>query len=229
MPGLSRRRTDEHCHSRVRTVISQHDRFPAGGTHVRNRSPASHRPRPDGHRHRGWPARARPVAVVRHPPGRCGPPGHPAHGAGRRPDERLTPLRPHRQQSQQRAHERHVHGCDLPCDESAGPPDAFEATVLLSGGVALAPELPDIAPALDDNPDFNEAAGPFGSGPGWDCTAFGSPFRRAALLQVHLACNEKKLSPRVQLTANPGLLGTITMQPTGVGVETFTFTTDRAA
>jgi hypothetical protein len=77
--------------------------------------------------------------------------------------------------------------CNLPPDSSVSlptgtsfsvavciedPPSAlgsFALDVIYDDTVIVAPEVADVAPALDDNPDANQAA----LGTGWDCTGFG--------------------------------------------------------
>ena len=55
-------------------------------------------------------------------------------------------------------------------------PSGFQVQVLYDGNLSQAPEVPDVAPALDDNPDANAGGTTFGAqslGANWDCTAFG--------------------------------------------------------
>ena len=57
---------------------------------------------------------------------------------------------------------------------SLGTPDAWEADVLWSRLGAAALEVPDQPPsALDDNPDFNNSAPPYGFGNAWSCPSVG--------------------------------------------------------
>jgi hypothetical protein len=83
--------------------------------------------------------------------------------------------------------------CDLPEDSSLSLPGgtsfsvavcledppfalmAFAFEVVYDDTVILAPEVADVAPALDDNPDANQAA----LGGGWDCSAAGFAYPTA--------------------------------------------------
>lgn len=113
--------------------------------------------------------------------------------------------------------------------DSAGAPDAFEARLVWSGGVATAPEVADTAPALDDNPNANNGAGPNGLGTSWDCTGFGLAFPKgndpatAGVNDAYIVCNDTTFGSNSVLTANPGLLATLTMNASGAGTMSFTF------
>jgi len=115
--------------------------------------------------------------------------------------------------------------------DSQGAPDGFEARVIWSGGAANAPEVADVGGALDDNPNFNQAPGPLGSGPDWSCSGFGLSFPTAddptthGTTDAHIVCYEKTFSAGA-LTAEPGLLATLTMAAKGGGTETFTLSND---
>jgi len=111
---------------------------------------------------------------------------------------------------------------------SQGSPDAFEAVVEWSGGVALAPEVADAGDALDDNPDFNDSTPPLGFGTDWNCTGLGFAYPIAddpqtpEVTEAHVVCNSKNFNAG-ELTAEPGLLATLTLQAGGTGFETFEF------
>jgi len=56
------------------------------------------------------------------------------------------------------------------------PPSAFLARVVYDGQLNVAPEVPDLLPCLDDNPDANAGATTFSSpnlGERWDCSGMG--------------------------------------------------------
>ena len=111
---------------------------------------------------------------------------------------------------------------------SFGAPDALEAADQWDGGVATAPEIADIGDALDDNPDFNQAARPAGFGSELGCNAFGFTYPHANPSPAHIVCNNKNFTAG-ELTAEPGLLATFTLEATGTGVETFELTGDGSA
>jgi hypothetical protein len=106
---------------------------------------------------------------------------------------------------------------------SDGAPDAFDALVNWTGGVASAPEIANAAPALDDNPDANQGPGPNSLGTMWDCTGFGLLFPSGGASSARLVCNDTTFGSNSLLTANPGLLGTITLDASGAGTTTFSF------
>ena len=119
-------------------------------------------------------------------------------------------------------------------DDNAGAVRSFEARLIYAGGFAFAPEIQDLTPGLDDNPDFNQAPGPNGNGPAWDCTALGFFFphgddpQTTPETDAHIVCNATNFLGG-PLTANPGLLATVTMTPTATGVESFAFAADGTA
>ncbi|MEX2225842.1 MAG: hypothetical protein WEB52_05260 [Dehalococcoidia bacterium] len=109
--------------------------------------------------------------------------------------------------------------------QTQGSPNAFDARVQYSA-INIAPEAPDVAPALNDNPNANDGAGPNSLGPGWDCTAFGQSFPKgdnpntAGVLDATIFCNGATL----ELTAEPGLLATIDFQSTSTsGTDILSF------
>jgi hypothetical protein len=94
-------------------------------------------------------------------------------------------------------------------------PPAFEARVVYNT-LNTAPEVADVAPAVDDNPNLNNTAGPNGVGTtvgagGWDCTSFGQAFPKGEdpntpERDAFIFCNTGGTSA---LAANPGHLATI--------------------
>jgi hypothetical protein len=85
---------------------------------------------------------------------------------------------------------------------------------------------PDCGSCLDDNPDANDGDDPAGFklGSGWDCSGITVAPPRSQTLPIRLVCNaEIAVSPDKDLSANPGLLATITFQALTAGVDTLTF------
>jgi hypothetical protein len=78
---------------------------------------------------------------------------------------------------------------------------------------------------LDDNPDANDGDDPAGFklGGGWDCTGFGFAPPKSQTLPIHMVCNANIPSPDKDLSANPGLLATVTFQALTAGVDTLSF------
>jgi hypothetical protein len=93
-----------------------------------------------------------------------------------------------------------------------GDPDASPPTTLNK-----ATEVPDVAPALDDNPDANDGDDPSGFklGGGWDCTGLGLVLPRGEdpstpnVADAVIVCNAALANPDQDLSANPGLLATV--------------------
>ena len=113
-------------------------------------------------------------------------------------------------------------------DDHAEAASQFYFMINWSGGVASADEVPDVAPALDDNPDFNQEAGPFGNGTHWDCTGLGFslPTANSPPGTANMYCHELSYAYG-ELTASPGLLATLRMRATGLlGDESFSFPRD---
>jgi len=83
---------------------------------------------------------------------------------------------------------------------------------------------------LDDNPDANDGDSPAGLklGSNWDCTGTGYLRPRSETLPIELVCNANVLSPDMDLSANPGLLATVTFDALAGGVDTLTFASDTA-
>jgi len=107
-----------------------------------------------------------------------------------------------------------------------GTPDAWEARVSWSGGVAIGIDLPDVPPdALDDNPDFNNSPPPFGFGNAWSCPSIGTGYPRIIGGSAsYIRCDNRLAYPYpTTLTASPGLLALLTVQATGFGTTTFSF------
>jgi hypothetical protein len=107
-----------------------------------------------------------------------------------------------------------------------GDPNATPPTTLNS-----ATELPDVAPALDDNPDANNGDDPSGFklGDGWDCTGMGLAFPKGEdpgtpnVADAFIVCNAALANPDQDLTADPGLLATIEFTATVAGIDTIDF------
>jgi hypothetical protein len=99
---------------------------------------------------------------------------------------------------------------------SDGAPDAFDVRLSWTGP-ASAPELPNTAPALDDNPDANQGAGPNSLGMMWDCTGFGLNPPTAGASSASIVCNDTTFGTDSQLSASPGLLATLTLEASGAG------------
>lgn len=89
---------------------------------------------------------------------------------------------------------------------------------------------PDCGKCLDDNPDVNDGDDPAGFklGGGWDCTGFGFAPPRSQTLPIHMVCNADIVSPDKDLSANPGLLATITFQALTAGSDTLSFASNTA-
>lgn len=89
---------------------------------------------------------------------------------------------------------------------------------------------PECEKCLDDNPDVNDGDDPAGFklGGGWDCSAFGIAPPWSEMLPIHLVCNADILSPDKDLSANPGLLATITLQAKNGGSDTLSFASNTA-
>jgi len=87
---------------------------------------------------------------------------------------------------------------------------------------------PDCEKCLDDNPDANDGDDPTGFklGSGWDCTGLGFVRPRSEVLPINLLCNADIVSPDKDLSANPGLLATVTFRADSAGVDTLTFASD---
>jgi hypothetical protein len=115
-------------------------------------------------------------------------------------------------------------------------PQAFSLRVLYDGTLNVAPEVADVSPALDDNPDANDGDGGTAGdklGTGWNCTGFGIQFPKGddpftPGTDALINCNANIVTPDADLTITPGLLATITFQATNVGAETLTWGEDTA-
>jgi hypothetical protein len=116
-------------------------------------------------------------------------------------------------------------------DYVAGSVNNFELHIRYTGALNTATELPDTAPALDDNPDANDGDDPAGLklGGGWDCTALGvappvgDDISTAGVADAFMACNADVVNPDQDLTANPGLLATIEFTASAVGDDVVDF------
>jgi hypothetical protein len=115
----------------------------------------------------------------------------------------------------------------------AEPPDAFQIHVRYDNDRLSASEVPDAAPALDDNPDANAGTTTFGGailGENWDCTAFGTQFptadtERSAEGDAIMTCNANVANPDTQLTTS-GAMAVLTLQATGEGEAQIAFLPD---
>jgi len=108
-------------------------------------------------------------------------------------------------------------------------PSAFEATILFNSAVLGGMELPDLAPALSDNPDANNGGGTNFIGTSWDCSglSFAYPKISTPAGTTHIVCNDITSGADSTLTSNPGLLATATYTAVGVSPGTsLSFTTD---
>ncbi|MEX2225849.1 MAG: thrombospondin type 3 repeat-containing protein [Dehalococcoidia bacterium] len=106
-----------------------------------------------------------------------------------------------------------------------GSPNAFDARVSYTT-LNTAPEVADAAPALNDNPNANDGAGPNSLGTSWDCTSFGQSFPKGdnpntvGTRDATIFCNGGSL----ELEAEPGLLATITFQSGNTnGIDSLAF------
>jgi len=107
-----------------------------------------------------------------------------------------------------------------------GDPNATPPTTLNS-----ATELPDVAPALDDNPDLNDGDDPSGFklGGGWDCTGLGLVFPKGDdpgtpnVADAFIVCYAALANPDQDLSADPGLLATIEFTAQGAGDDVVNF------
>lgn len=117
-------------------------------------------------------------------------------------------------------------------------PQAFSLRVIYDGNLNTAPEVADVSPALDDNPDANDGDGGVAGdklGTGWNCTGFGIQFPKGndpftPEFDTLINCNANIVAPDADLTITPGLLATIAFQAssTNVGVEALAYGQDTA-
>ena len=115
-----------------------------------------------------------------------------------------------------------------------GDPDVTPPTTINTAPTLRCPLTADPA-CLNANPDANDGTGPDKLGTGWDCLPlfggppYGSPPPVGDLRDtLHVAdafawCSEGIASPDQDLSADPGLLATITFTATGAGVDTIDF------
>jgi hypothetical protein len=110
-------------------------------------------------------------------------------------------------------------------------PDAIDVRVLYNADLTEAPEVEDVVPALDDNPDANDGDGGADGtrlGEGWDCTISvanvypkgNDPNTPEA--DAFMFCLASLTEPSSQLTASPALLATVTFVAKAEGVESLT-------
>jgi len=80
---------------------------------------------------------------------------------------------------------------------------------------------PDCGQCLDDNPDANDGDDPAGFklGSGWACTGLGVIRPRSETPPIELVCNADVVSPDMDLSANPGLLATVTFRADAAGLN----------
>jgi hypothetical protein len=108
--------------------------------------------------------------------------------------------------------------------------EAFELHIHYDS-VNVATEVPDVAPALDDNPDANDGDDPTGFmlGSNWDCTGFsvqmpmGDDPTTPGVADAKIICNANIMTPDLDLAADPGLLATVEFTAIGVGVDIIDF------
>jgi hypothetical protein len=129
-------------------------------------------------------------------------------------------------------------------DYTANQVESFDLRINDDQSLAFAPDPqgseepqnggsgPDCVSAgcLDDNPDANDGADSAGLklGSGWDCTGMNIVAPRSETLPIWLVCNASITSPDKELSANPGLLATITFQAKSAGSDTLSFTSATA-
>jgi len=118
-----------------------------------------------------------------------------------------------------------VEGFDLYIDNTqdlnfAPDPQGAEEATEGGGGPSCAADL-----CVSDNPDANEGDSPGGTKLGglWTCSPFGVVSPRSEVLPIHIACIADISAPDKDLSADPGLLATITFNAVSGGVDTLTF------
>jgi hypothetical protein len=84
---------------------------------------------------------------------------------------------------------------------------------------------PDCGTCVDDNPDANDGDSPAGLklGSGWDCTGLGFVLPRSETLPIEIVCSANIEAPDIDLSADPGLLATITFRADAAGVDNISF------
>jgi hypothetical protein len=104
-------------------------------------------------------------------------------------------------------------------------PDPQGSEEPMNGGTG-----PDCGNCVDDNPDANDGDSPTGLklGSGWDCTGFTFVRPRSEVPPIELVCNGDIAAKDFDLSANPGLLATVTFDALAGGVDTLTFASDTA-
>lgn len=114
-------------------------------------------------------------------------------------------------------------------------PQAFQARVLYDGDLNTAPEVADVQPALDDNPDANAGTTTWPNasgqtlGGGWDCSSLGFSFPQGddattpAENDAIILCTSTT-GPYDMISS--GALALITFEATGLGTESLSFDTD---
>jgi len=103
-------------------------------------------------------------------------------------------------------------------------PDPQGAEELANGGAG-----PDCTAdkCVNDNPDINDGNDDVTGlklGSNWDCTGGGNVRPRSETLPIRVTCLEDTISPDHDLTANPGLLATISFDAVGTGNDVVSFT-----
>jgi hypothetical protein len=105
------------------------------------------------------------------------------------------------------------------------PPFAFFTQVIYDGQLSTAPEVPDVSPALDDNPDANAGVTTFSSpdlGARWDCTGLtvfppvGDDPYTPEQKDASMACNADLRNPDTTLV-DGGPLEVVTFNAIGQG------------
>ncbi len=115
-----------------------------------------------------------------------------------------------------------------------GNPDAEPPTTLNSAetvpcGAALGEAAMQDTACLDANPDANDGAGTDMLGTGWDCTSFGLLYPQGenpltpGVADAVIVCHSNLASPDQELTADPGLLATITFTVNSAGDDVIDF------
>ena len=108
-------------------------------------------------------------------------------------------------------------------------PQSFYIRILYDGNLNTAPEVANVSPALNDNPDANDGDGGAAGdklGTGWDCSGFGFLYPKGddpstPGADALIVCNADVVTPDADLTISPGLMATITFKAssTQAGIE----------
>ena len=114
-------------------------------------------------------------------------------------------------------------------DPDADPPTTLNSAETIPCGATDGETALDDSACLDANPDANDGAGTDKLGTGWDCTSLGLQLplgedpRRRAWPTRSLCATANLVSPDQELTADPGLLATITFTANSAGDDVIDF------